>query len=162
MKPENTLENKANFIMLYFNQKVLCFRNTLEPIIYVGLDDQISLGKARKEDFLLLTPLSQITDEDAIEITKISICRNPFAVHVKRSECGEIEIENISHHSTWKLFISGVYIYFKCGNSRREIDSTAMLEIYDYLRSKGYALPWMGLSVDELVEYGWVKLKDND
>ena len=29
----------------------------------------------------------------------------------------------------------------------------------DYLRSKGYALPWMGISVNKLVEYGWVKLK---
>jgi len=29
----------------------------------------------------------------------------------------------------------------------------------DYLRSKGYALPWMGLSVEELVDAGWVKLK---
>ncbi|WP_418360129.1 hypothetical protein [Sphingobacterium detergens] len=29
----------------------------------------------------------------------------------------------------------------------------------DYLRSKGYAIPWNGLSVEKLVEYGWVKLK---
>jgi hypothetical protein len=123
MKPENTLENKANFIMLYFNQKVLCFRNILEPIIYVGLDDQISLGKARKEDFLLLTPLSQITDEDAIE-------------------CGYEDAAQL--------------LRFK--NKRTK----PMFELHDYLRSKGYALPWMGLSVDELVEYGWVKLKDND
>jgi hypothetical protein len=28
----------------------------------------------------------------------------------------------------------------------------------DYLRLKGYALPWMGLSVEELVEAGWIKL----
>jgi len=28
----------------------------------------------------------------------------------------------------------------------------------DYIRSKGYALPWMGLSVEELVEAGWIKL----
>ncbi len=28
----------------------------------------------------------------------------------------------------------------------------------DYLRSKGYAVPWMDLSVDDLVEYGWVKI----
>ena len=27
-------------------------------------------------------------------------------------------------------------------------------EAYDYLRSKGYALPWMGLSVEKLIEYG--------
>jgi glycogen debranching enzyme len=31
----------------------------------------------------------------------------------------------------------------------------------DYLRSKGYALPWMDLSVEDLVEYGWIKLKEN-
>lgn len=31
----------------------------------------------------------------------------------------------------------------------------------DYLRSKGYAVPWMGLSVYKQVEYGWVKLKDD-
>jgi len=30
----------------------------------------------------------------------------------------------------------------------------------DYLRSKGYALPYMGLSVEKLIEYGWIKLKD--
>lgn len=29
----------------------------------------------------------------------------------------------------------------------------------DWLRSKSYALPWMGLSVQELIEYGWIKLK---
>ena len=28
----------------------------------------------------------------------------------------------------------------------------------DYLRSKGYALPFMEYSVDELVELGWVRL----
>lgn len=28
----------------------------------------------------------------------------------------------------------------------------------DYLRSKGYALPWMGLTVEEMVEAGWIKL----
>jgi len=31
--------------------------------------------------------------------------------------------------------------------------------INDYLRSKGYALPWMGLSVEKQIEYGWVKLE---
>ena len=31
-------------------------------------------------------------------------------------------------------------------------------EDVDYLRSKGYALPWMGLSVDEMVKSGWIKL----
>jgi len=29
----------------------------------------------------------------------------------------------------------------------------------DFLRSKGYALPFMGLSVEKMVEHGWIKLK---
>ena len=32
----------------------------------------------------------------------------------------------------------------------------------DYLRSKGYALPWMGLSVEEMIEAGWIKLKEEN
>lgn len=34
-----------------------------------------------------------------------------------------------------------------------------LLKHYDILRSRGYALPFMGISVEELVEWGWVKLK---
>lgn len=30
---------------------------------------------------------------------------------------------------------------------------------YDYLRSKGYALPFMGWTVEEMVKAGWIKLK---
>lgn len=30
----------------------------------------------------------------------------------------------------------------------------------DFLRSKGYAVSWMGLSVNEMVRVGWVKLKE--
>ena len=30
----------------------------------------------------------------------------------------------------------------------------------DYLRNKGYALPWMNLSVQDMVDYGWIKLKE--
>ena len=33
-----------------------------------------------------------------------------------------------------------------------------ILDESDYLRSKGYALPWMGLSVEEMVDAGWIKL----
>lgn len=29
----------------------------------------------------------------------------------------------------------------------------------DYLRSQGFAMEWMGLSVSKLVSYGWIKLK---
>jgi hypothetical protein len=32
------------------------------------------------------------------------------------------------------------------------------LHTADYLRSKGYALPFLGLSVEKLIEYNWIKL----
>lgn len=31
----------------------------------------------------------------------------------------------------------------------------------DYLRSKSYALPWNGITVEEMIEWGWVKLKNS-
>lgn len=40
------------------------------------------------------------------------------------------------------------------------LDPLKVIQVIDYLRSKGYVLPWMGLSVEKLVEYGWVKLKE--
>lgn len=32
--------------------------------------------------------------------------------------------------------------------------------LLDYLRSKGFALPFMGISVEEMVQAGWIKLKE--
>jgi len=40
-----------------------------------------------------------------------------------------------------------------CGNY-----GSLLLQHYDYLRSKGYALPWNGVSVGWQIEYGWIKL----
>lgn len=33
--------------------------------------------------------------------------------------------------------------------------------VVDYFRSKGYALPFRGITVEEMVEAGWIKLIDN-
>lgn len=43
-------------------------------------------------------------------------------------------------------------IYFSIGSSNYNYEEIT------YLRSKGYALPWMGLSVEQQIEYGWIKL----
>lgn len=32
-------------------------------------------------------------------------------------------------------------------------------QAFDFLRSKGYALPFMGISVEQQIEWGWIKLK---
>lgn len=38
-------------------------------------------------------------------------------------------------------------------------DFYGIASVSDYLRSKGYAVPFMGLSVETLIEYGWVRLR---
>ena len=34
------------------------------------------------------------------------------------------------------------------------------IAIVDYLREKGYAIQFNGLTVDELINYGWIKLQE--
>jgi hypothetical protein len=40
----------------------------------------------------------------------------------------------------------------------RGIEGRLPSEITDYLRSIGIAIPWMGLAVEEQIEYGWIRL----
>ena len=78
--------------------------------------------------WLELKPLSSITDEDAIKVAEYSY------THLNET------------YADWakKMIISGQLIHSQY--------------VTDYLRSKGYALPWIGLSVEHQIEYGWIKL----
>lgn len=80
--------------------------------------------------YLELKPLSSISDEDA---------------------------------SSLRGFINkGDFLFYlrKCKNQYNFIDSNLSLGDLDYLRSKGYALPFHNLSVEDLIRYGWIKLKN--
>ena len=126
MKTQNTLENKARFFAQYFGQHVLYFSSD-----FLRKIDNLTLDSVEDDDFLELKPLSHISDEDAIEISK------------EYPAFGS-DIRN----SVKELF--------------QEFDVLELsIKTGDYLRSKGYALPYMDLSVEDLVEYGWVKLKEN-
>lgn len=48
--------------------------------------------------------------------------------------------------------------YYKGSYCKRTQKTHWIVEQNDYLRSKGYALPWMGISVEEQISKGWVKL----
>ena len=112
MKTEINLETKAKFFAQYACQGLLGTRRGGKDLFIIG-DWRIF-----NEDYLLLKPLSSITDEDA---RHSGITKGRLKQHVQY------------HH---------IMTPFMC----------------DYLRSKGYALPWMGLSVEEMVQAGWIKL----
>ena len=124
MKTQNTLENKARFFAQYWGQHVLYFSSD-----FLRKIDYLTIVGIENDDYLELKPLSQISDEDSIEISK-------------EFPAFKSDIRN----SVKELF--------------KEFDVLELsLETGDYLRLKCYALPWMDLSVEDLVEYGWVKLK---
>jgi hypothetical protein len=108
--------------------------------MYVGGVGLVEIGTGgwnlKHPDFFLeLKPLSKITDEDC-EFISINIA----GVSEK-----EYKLKNIN---VIKEMLCKYLSDFKNTDSY----------ILDYLRSKGYALPFMEYSVDELLELGWARL----
>ncbi|MCT4253683.1 hypothetical protein HZP34_02925 [Elizabethkingia anophelis] len=154
---ENNLENKAKFVAQYLGAQV-SYPDTDNKLITcklhgVSLSEIETTYKRKKKGcvgdilsfksngnhnsdfinaYLELKPLEDITDEDFNLITNYGIM-NPDPS------------------------IGDPVFTFKVGGLRLSDLTTT-----DFLRSKGYALPWMGLSVDKQIEYGWVKLKEKN
>lgn len=161
---ENILENKAKFFALYWGQNIQSYKLT-----YSWKRDVKVNGYA--SGYLTLKPLSTVTDEDAIEVLKIFGQYNSGYVY-----------QFITKTNSWKETFRQVYTndLYKDGG-HQGIDAITVHcnftdkglhalhsnrdETYwralDFLRSKGYVLPWMGLSVAEMVKSGWVKLKES-
>lgn len=140
---ENTLENKSRFYQQISGIGIVmdCIAKTfqIESRILNGvlLNDNrrntLYLTKDGFSDFFAieewqanLTPLSSITDEDAIKVARM-----------------------LNYGFNDELAIQYAMDYVKNIN---------YISVYQYLQSKGYALPWNGLSVDDLISYGWLKL----
>lgn len=77
-----------------------------------------------------LKPLSSISDEDAVDVAKL-LMEDPRP-DVGKSQCMH-----------WKIYWHNI-----------------PLTCVDYLRSKGYALPWNGHTVEQMISYSWIKLKE--
>lgn len=132
---ENTIQNREKFFALYWGQEINDYRLGK----FSNKKNQKVNGSAY--GYLNLTPLSLISDEDAIFIAVTAGWNS--GVHRRSTLIKEgrlIAIEGL--HST----IDDIGFY-------------EFIIITDYLRSKGYALPWNGISVQQQIEYGWVKLK---
>jgi len=142
---ENTIENKAKFFAQYWG-KIYGYipkHNNKEVFQQeVGCVQWIAHLKGSEEMFLRLTPLSLISDEDAIEVARISWSYNEF--QKSKYEMKEIMIEDAKE----LLLKDNPFGYPK------------QPQLIDYLRSKGYALPFNGLSVEKQIEYGWIKQRE--
>ena len=150
MKTQNTLENKAKFFVQYWGQHVLYFTSD-----FLRKIDNLTLDSVENDDYLELKPLSQISDEDVIQGIMITYNKT-------YEDLGEIL--EVKHYNTFSSITTiGIGCNFKTSRSIHHWNGTRKIGSVeaDYFRSKGYALPYMDLSVKDLVEYGWVKLKEN-
>lgn len=134
---ENTIENKEKFFAQYWGQEVHKVKMShSDPICKVGAHLH---GNKIEEDYLELTPLSQIMDEHSLQVSKILDANFD---------------ENILSDSA-RIF------HINRGKSHVLPSRPCRSDVCDYIRSKGYAMPYMGLSVEKQIGYGWIKLKNN-
>lgn len=145
---ENTIENKRKFFALYMDQHFV-YKNVFGA--FNGTVGDFHFNDNIKNDaIIILKPFSVITKEEAEEVIRlyapqeiiktVSLLVYPDVICINRFSKNTGE---------------------KAKNSQKvvKLDSVAANSACaDYLRSQGYAVPYMGLSVDKLVEYGWIKL----
>ncbi|KAA0126417.1 hypothetical protein FY557_17350 [Chryseobacterium sp. SN22] len=141
---ENTEINKVKFFAQYWGQKVF-----INPVLSPSpVDNTYIFDYSEPEDidqeYLELKPLSSITDELLLTAIQILDSNNEF------TELGSLQIGRE---------IIQIVDNINSEVARNEIHPQYIFHFADYLRSKGYALPWMGLSVKRLEEYGWIKIK---
>jgi len=135
---DNTSNNKGRFFSQYWGQEIMRFKfweNSQQSRI---IDPPLAEGST----YIELKSLSSITDEDAVVLADIMGYPND-------ERCIEAwGRDRITHAKKradifWDdAFTNGIKLW----------------QALDYLRSKSYALPYMGLPVETQIEYGWVKL----
>lgn len=121
---------------------------------------------------LMLKPLNKMTDEDAIEVAKIMgfdlkvvvrddngcflfICERLSPVSNSKIRCPKHYTDSIDLLEGGKLFWDDNSAQDGSNGNNSEVS----LHCYQYLQSKGYALPYMQYSVDDLVEAKIYKLE---
>lgn len=128
MKVEINIENKSRFIALY----------TPYGEIWKKSNEGHQLKVATGNICLNLKSLSSISDEDVIQLSKLMDENFEGFGHT------DIPVEEIVEFRNDIVQVLEEIYY--------------PLVIADFLRSRRYALPYLGISVEEQIEAGWIKL----
>lgn len=131
------LNLKTLFFAQYWGQKVAKYPKSVSVLKW-PVDDAISCGVENRH--LELIPLSKISDNHAIEYFDILWHES------HKSKSKEFKIE---YGKEWANNLL---------SERFGLIPSNILNGIDYLRSKGYALPFMQYSVADLVNLGWIEL----
>lgn len=138
---KNTPEFKARFFTLYWSQNICQTKGGKYPIN----EDCFPLWD---KAYIELKYLSEITDKDSINVAKLVYpTEENWSKTMQTATQGQSFIEDTFYSSEDNFSIFGI------NNPMDKINA-----VIDFLRYKGYAVPYMGLSLEEMAEYGWIKL----
>lgn len=171
-----TSENKVNFYAPYWHLEVAYGGDNTgaDTIGYMLLD--LKESGYNEEDFkywkVYLKPLSDISEEDAIGVAKILSSDGVGRTHnynFKNADGYKMYIELLSEFGSDKdntllfFYDDGSFDKFhpNVGDKGQHFDLRydEAIHVYQYLQSKGYALPYLDYSVSDLVENGTIRLK---
>lgn len=150
MKTENNLQNKAAFFAQYLGQKVHWrpeYVNEVAVLDSIRLD--VKYHYIGEEYCLLLSDLSNVCEAD---MTK--------AANVIGFKSDEHFIKHFGYDQ--KTHVKNYLLRIVTTGSTGYAKANKYLELIDYLRSRSYAIPWRDLSIQDLIEYGWIKIKDHE
>lgn len=113
--------------------------------MHIGGVDLVQVGTGgcnlKHPDFFLeLKPLSKLSDEDAISF---------FDIQWGETHKGKPKEFKLEYGKEWANSIN---------SERFGLIPSNIIHGIDFLRSKGYAIPFMEYSVEMLVDFGWVRL----
>ena len=135
MRPELNDQIRKIFFFQYVNC-CQCGDDGEEFVADWNESTLISFLEAKQEQaFLYLRPLSSITYEEAIEVADI------VGLLIATKDKRKTLVDYLNNEMS------------------REFESLGSHAV-DYLRSKGFALPFMGYSVEELISAGFIKLTE--
>lgn len=138
MNTELTIENKHKFFAQYYGQEVVFHRNSRPK--FITFESLINSVDTIDGYSIYLKPLSSITDED-------------LNILIELQGWGKDNIRNINVNFDQYPELS-VSLESEKRNNYEVLNSTSI----DFLRSKGYAILWMGISVEDMLNAGWIKL----
>lgn len=128
---ENTIENKEKFFGLYLGQQIA--KETKYPNSPTINVTSVIVMELVADYHLELKPLSEISDED---VAKLS------------------EFVSLKFSSVY----TDKYVISRIKESLSEDESLPRI-VSDKLRELGYLIGFHSLTPDQIIEYGWVKIK---
>jgi len=178
MKTEINDENKGKFFAHYIDQSVTIpeylqeddlwkdailtgVRNGGHEIEFQLIDKNDNVDETETVEpinavALILKPLSSITDEDAFAVAELEGYKTTGTI--EREENWVSVFTESPSGAEFSILFSNGYCGWDNGLDYSDHDTEGVSPAaYDYLRSRGYAIPWMGLSVEELKNAGWIK-----